>query len=673
MPTIRSIARHAANLVRSVFLPVIPARLHHLQRVVMLLLLCSFVFLPAGRVAATAEPTAQGGDPAQPYDCSQLDWGVYWYGYPQIENYYDRDYRYMGGTSRKAYPDGRTIPGFYDPTKPTVMFVHGWQRGFVERGRRDDPANPTLVFAARHEFEWRTIDPLMQGDPQWQFADPTQVINVAKGWLDRGWNVGVFHWTQLADDDDFGESSGRPTNAEAKIWTADYPNVKMRWRTCNPDGTTSFETRDEAMPTAPVKDLFYAAYKAAMARYSGTEVRLVGHSLGAQLSVATTKLLYDDLTMPTNQKPTRVVLADPYWTSPLSDGYKPEGLHTGEITRNYVRDLKQSGVIFERNTTSDVNEYNLGDANRDLDLLISNTKYDVQYLSGPTEIFNRHTAGYKLYFWSQAFPAPDECAQHSTDQCALTGRRAQSAATPDDRARAMTDPDDNPATEDGAVWEQVTGKDTPTPEDDTFKCTNSCTQRVLLYGPTGGAARLAVIQDYLAESKFTTQTIISFPTDEQLAETGLLVINVPSDDSRERVVEDFVKRGGVLLLLGEHGRGNLTGAATMRAYAARFLFTINTDIVLPQCLLTNKVEVTGGIPVTGNVMALVAGTATVARGTPVLQTADGRTVLAVIEDYEGGGRVAVAGDSNIFAGCAAFREPNRRFAVALFDWLSGRR
>lgn len=42
------------------------------------------------------------------------------------------------------------------------------------------------------------------------------------------------------------------------------------------------------------------------------------------------------------------------------------------------------------------------------------------------------------------------------------------------RTFEIMDPDGNRQTDDGGTWEQVTGRDTPTPEDDTFRCIERC-------------------------------------------------------------------------------------------------------------------------------------------------------------------------------------------------------
>ncbi|MFC6593138.1 hypothetical protein ACFP81_15105 [Deinococcus lacus] len=34
----------------------------------------------------------------------------------------------------QARADGAAIPGYYDPAKPVIIFVHGWQEGYVKNG-----------------------------------------------------------------------------------------------------------------------------------------------------------------------------------------------------------------------------------------------------------------------------------------------------------------------------------------------------------------------------------------------------------------------------------------------------------------------------------------------------------------------------------------------------------
>jgi hypothetical protein len=393
------------------------------------------------------------GQPATPYNCNELDYGIYWYSY--------------NDASRKAYPDGRAIAGFYDPNKPTIIFAHGWENNRVADGRIEG----TNLSTGRQNFTWRLYN-----------------VNGAQFWLDQGWNVGLFHWTQLANDE---ASPGlslfpSPYFAQLKIWTPDGPQG-MRWAKCN---RNEYEERPEFTPDVSASRLFYESYKAALAQYSGAEIRLAGNSLGAQMVIAMTHIAYVQEPLPAAQRPQRVALLDPYWGPTRGFNYStmPGGKRPGQISREYIAALKQQGVLFEWVKSSAVNEYNWGDTNEPLIDIISLTDYRLE-LSEDSSIWNYHKAGWVLYFWSKAFDPPTECTQASTPRagCTPTGRTAYSANNPVERVSSIMDPDGDLQTNDGGRWEQVTGRTTGTAADDTFRCIDRCPCRntALVFDTTG--------------------------------------------------------------------------------------------------------------------------------------------------------------------------------------------
>jgi hypothetical protein len=90
-------------------------------------------------------------------------------------------------------------------------------------------------------------------------------------WLARGWNVGIFQWTRLADDD----FALQPVDTEKKIYDANSRNVGMRWK-MNAD---EFSVRGN--PTNNLTQIYRSAYlQVANALASGLEIRLIGNSLG---------------------------------------------------------------------------------------------------------------------------------------------------------------------------------------------------------------------------------------------------------------------------------------------------------------------------------------------------------------------------------------------------------
>lgn len=82
-----------------------------------------------------------------------LDYGLYWYGYN------NNCEKFVNGQGNQ----------YYDPSKPVVIYCHGWQNGTSVNGY------------ARENFHF------VHGD-----ADAF----VHHSWLEKGWNMGVFYWTR---------------------------------------------------------------------------------------------------------------------------------------------------------------------------------------------------------------------------------------------------------------------------------------------------------------------------------------------------------------------------------------------------------------------------------------------------------------------------------------------
>ena len=131
---------------------------------------------------------------------------------------------------------------YYNASKPTVIYFHGWQNGSSADGY------------SRENFEFEDIDQ-----------------NTAKAWKDNGWNVGIFHWGQFADESEV-------KDAEAKMWSKNGPQG-MRYRLS--DG--SYSTQQS--PNKSVGQIAFEQITTALASNTSGNIRFAGHSLGNQLAV----------------------------------------------------------------------------------------------------------------------------------------------------------------------------------------------------------------------------------------------------------------------------------------------------------------------------------------------------------------------------------------------------
>ncbi|GAB4565233.1 MAG: hypothetical protein Tsb0020_15960 [Haliangiales bacterium] len=364
--------------------------------------------LAAGCDASAIDDDAAGSDKlsagvvANPgtHDCDTLDYGIYWYG--------------PGNVAQKYIP-GTPNP-FFDPTKPTVIQAHGWQNGSSKKARRE-------TFNYLHNDAKNGVD-----------------VDLADAWIDAGWNIGYFYWNQFADE-------GEVKDAEAKIWSATAQRG-MRWRRCDGSTTTA------GAPNLSVGELFYDAYTAAMADFSGPSIRVVGHSLGNQLATRLAFLVHEGIErgeLSPELLPHRVELLDPFW----SNGGKSYlgNAWTGEVTRDIVATLIDQGVIFSRYKSSNINDFGVGDRNTSLTNMIGETELVPSFISSFDQA-GRHVAAYNLYYHSFAFAPPTACDAACDEQAA-------SASTGDARMRELMD--------EASRWIQSAGERTESPGDNVFR------------------------------------------------------------------------------------------------------------------------------------------------------------------------------------------------------------
>ncbi len=162
----------------------------------------------------------------QSADGSELDYGLVWYG--------------RNSLSQKAKA-GEPNP-YFDRTKPTVIFIHGWMP--------DQAGEP----------------PIFMVDFPAQDPNATYTLDLAAAWVDTGWNIGIFYWHPFSDED-------LVWVAEDKIWTA-QEQAGMRYR--DPRGT--YHTA--GIPAVSVTELLVESYLENLKDFTGPEIRIAGHSLG---------------------------------------------------------------------------------------------------------------------------------------------------------------------------------------------------------------------------------------------------------------------------------------------------------------------------------------------------------------------------------------------------------
>lgn len=306
-------------------------------------------------------------------------------GWDELLDYNGRgDEFYWFDEFNQAYPykDSRAP---YDPKKPTVIFVHGWQNG----GVKDNWAN---------DFKYNLTYTVKENG-----KDVTRQtsFNSAKAWVDAGYNVGIYNWVQIADEPGEGFWRSTPYSAEAKIWTCDYKKngMPMRYRLKN--GKFIRETEKTAA------DLFVDKYLDAMKGYQGDFIEFGGHSLGNQMVLRAAYLIQEkvdrgeaDLAL----MPQRLTLLDPYYSgsSEKYAVYQGEKMTNSQAAVRIARDLVKRKVVLQMYKSSKLTTSSLaGDINSELEKLTAyNRTHPDMY--GFSEQAKQHNTAYQFYYWSMA-------------------------------------------------------------------------------------------------------------------------------------------------------------------------------------------------------------------------------------------------------------------------------
>lgn len=185
-----------------------------------------------------------------------------------------------------------------DTTKPTIIYTHGWKpydSHFRECLSLKDDTDPAITKKGFKTYEDEGYDP--------EFCNY---------YLERGYNVGVYFWNQLSGDESM--------TTDSKIWWSDggknmtyatFPSVDSTGKDrviSSPD--------DPKNPKKSVALLYADALIEALGEEYDKDLHLVGHSMGGQLTLATTEalcLMKDEGKLSGAFLPDRLTVIDPYF------------------------------------------------------------------------------------------------------------------------------------------------------------------------------------------------------------------------------------------------------------------------------------------------------------------------------------------------------------------------
>lgn len=265
----------------------------------------------------------------------------------------------------------------FDPKKPTMIFIHGWQNGEVAQNRAPD---------FNYEFS----------------VNGQEVrVNSAKAWIDAGYNVGVYNWVQIADEPGEGWTGSIPYSAEAKIWTTNYQYYKRPMRYRLNDGSFINESAKTAA------ELFVEKYLDAMKGYQGDYITFGGHSLGNQMALRATALIMDKVNQNQADRaivPDQLTLFDPYYAGNTDRFavYKNQSKTTAaKAGAAIATDLAKQNIVIDMYKSSDLTTSSLtGDANKALENVAAFNTIKAD-MFGFLQQAQKHSAAYQFYYWGK--------------------------------------------------------------------------------------------------------------------------------------------------------------------------------------------------------------------------------------------------------------------------------
>lgn len=324
-----------------------------------------------------------------------------------------------GGTNR-----------FFSSSRPTIIYVHGWQPNGVRDFNREN-----LL--------------LNQGG---------QNVHTQNAWITAGWNVAIFNWIQLADDDYAAALLNKPDTVEAKMYNPSFAGIGMRWRRTD----NSLVTTHPSTPRKSVAGLLAEEINKIRAANPNVELRLVGNSLGGNLVMAAISPAIN--TLPTisgfpnvalTKAPERVVLMDPYWCSTdLAGNSIVNNRAFGESSGLSYYNLPNSAMEYYRTSILGLNGFNRG--------LARYCAY-LNFIPGFTsDIGQKHTVPVRQYFHSFSMTSTATPLER-LETGLFSNERAMSAQTTNARIRNMM--------LQTAYWdhEAASGSNTATFQDDVYR------------------------------------------------------------------------------------------------------------------------------------------------------------------------------------------------------------
>lgn len=222
--------------------------------------------------------------------------------YPELETQQGLVWYTLNEVTNKiseAPADSELGASYVDPSKPTVVFIHGMEsQGYRNRN----------TYALPQVLEPKSALGLTD-------LSNTSTVFAPYVWMKKGYNVGMFHWERFSSGP-MGSMLELPIGNEERIWAN---NGSTKTRFVDSEGNMHYDATNYT-----VGEHFAAEYIRAMNLLPDTmgdnEIRFVAHSMGGQVTAAglflLTELAHPDVKQIDAKKlPNRYALIDTYFST----------------------------------------------------------------------------------------------------------------------------------------------------------------------------------------------------------------------------------------------------------------------------------------------------------------------------------------------------------------------
>lgn len=265
---------------------------------------------------------------------------------------------------------------YFDPSKPSVIHIHGWSKGTI----------------AMTSNNFNAIS-----------SNYTKVVAHDK-WL-PDWNVGIFRWEPFADDDDSSLCEGvwvpNPRKAEAKI----HIKTNMQYRNSDGNGFSSLTTTS-SLYNKSITEMFVDEYTKIFGLTTNKEVRLSSHSIGGQLALSATALL----TTKGYTSIKRIELLDIFFCNGQNDEYTSKPKSSSALARENLATINPSptpDVAVSWYQCTNLTDCDIvGSSNTEMKQRVSWQGIRLWYLDGYSQVTLQHSECISWYYNTKNIAKP---------------------------------------------------------------------------------------------------------------------------------------------------------------------------------------------------------------------------------------------------------------------------